>query len=388
MRRQSGLTLVELMITMVIFLIVIAAMSNIFVSLLGQFKQQSQIVATNIEGAVGLEIMRRDIESAGYGLAWNLDGAAYTEAVDSGNTAQDEQDYNDGPNNNPARGTDPAGASNPPGALRSGNNEGQGGSDVLVIKAVNIATNSASSKWTHLHSGNTVTVWQLPTGVPPNIENLENNDWAIVQRFGGNDTTLVSAGGTYKARYSAGPPAGLTAAGFAPLDSTETRVVYGIAPSTAADIRMPFNRTDYYLRTPAAPADMPTKCAAGTGILYKGTVNHADGNLTELPLLDCVADMQVAYGLDTDGDGTVNTTTDDISTLTALEVRQQVRQVRVDILAQEGQRDPAFTFGTNPMYVGFAGMGRSFNFTTSGITDWQRYRWRLYTISISPDNLR
>jgi len=382
MRRQSGLTLVELMITMVIFLIVIAAMSNIFVSLLGQFKQQSKIAETNIEGAVGLEIMRRDIESAGYGLARNLDGAAYTEAANDGSTAQNEQDYNDGPPGNPARGTDTAGASNPPGALRSGNNEGQGGSDVLVIKAVNVATNSASSKWTHLHSGNTVTEWN------PASERLENNDWAVVQRFGGNDTTLVSAGGTYKARYSAGPPAGLTSAGFAPLDSTETRVVYGIAPATAADIRMPFNRTDYYLRTPAAPADMPSQCAAGTGILYKGTVNHADGNLTELPILDCVADMQVAYGLDTDGDGTVDTTTDDISVLTAIQIRQQVRQVRVDTLAQEGQKDPTFTFGTNPIYIGVAGMGRNFDFTSSGITDWQRYRWRLYTISVSPDNLR
>jgi hypothetical protein len=151
---------------------------------------------------------------------------------------------------------------------------------------------------------------------------------------------------------------------------------------------MPFNRTDYYLRTPAAPADMPSQCAAGTGILYKGTVNHADGNLTELPILDCVADMQVAYGLDTDGDGTVDTTTDDISVLTAIQIRQQVRQVRVDTLAQEGQKDPTFTFGTNPIYIGVAGMGRNFDFTSSGITDWQRYRWRLYTISVSPDNLR
>ncbi len=46
--------------------------------------------------------------------------------------------------------------------------------------------------------------------------------------------------------------------------------------------------------------DPATKCLRGvlldTGILYKGTVNHADGLLTELPLLDCVADMQVIFG--------------------------------------------------------------------------------------------
>jgi len=384
LRKQRGLTLVELMITMVIFLIVIAAMSNIFVTLLNQFKQQSKIAETNIEGAVGLEIMRHDIESAGYGLARNLDGATYTEADNVAGTVQNEQNYNDGPNNNPARGTDPAGASNPPGALRSGNNEGQGGSDVLVVKAVNVAINNASSKWTHLHNGNTVTEWN------PSSERLNDNDWAIVHRFTSNDVILVRTdAGTptsYKARYNVGPPDSLTNANFAPPDNTETRVVYGIAQSTTGDIHMPFNRADFYIDTPDDP--MPSGCAAGTGILYKGTVNYANGSLSPMPLLDCVADMQVAYGLDTNDDGTIDNTTDDISALTAAQVRQQVKQVRVDILAQEGQMDPSFTYGINPIYVGVAGWGRSFDFTASGITDWQRYRWRLYTISVSPINLR
>ncbi len=44
-----------------------------------------------------------------------------------------------------------------------------------------------------------------------------------------------------------------------------------------------------------------------TGILYKTTVNHADGKLTYIPVLDCVLDMQVVLGWDLNGDGLIDT---------------------------------------------------------------------------------
>jgi len=69
--RQSGVTLLELLIVMGIFMIVIAAASQMFVSLLSDYKQQSKITVTNIEGILGLEMMRRDVENAGYGLPWD-----------------------------------------------------------------------------------------------------------------------------------------------------------------------------------------------------------------------------------------------------------------------------------------------------------------------------
>ena len=78
-RREEGFTLVELMITMVVFVLVIAAASSIFSSLLNQFKQQSKIIESNIEGVVGLDMMRVDVQQAGFGIPWfvesNGDGA-------------------------------------------------------------------------------------------------------------------------------------------------------------------------------------------------------------------------------------------------------------------------------------------------------------------------
>ena len=52
---HAGFTLVELLITMVVFVFVIAAASGVFTGLLTQFKQQSKIAETKIEGIVGLE---------------------------------------------------------------------------------------------------------------------------------------------------------------------------------------------------------------------------------------------------------------------------------------------------------------------------------------------
>jgi prepilin-type N-terminal cleavage/methylation domain-containing protein len=42
-KREEGFTLIELLITMVIFILVIAAGSQIFTGLLTQFKQQSKV---------------------------------------------------------------------------------------------------------------------------------------------------------------------------------------------------------------------------------------------------------------------------------------------------------------------------------------------------------
>ena len=401
---EAGFTLVELMITMVIFLIVIAAASGILTGMITQFKQQSKIAETNIEGIVGLDIMRWDIEHAGYGLPWVLGGAAYSEALNDTATTWNDQTFNDGPPNNPQRGTcpdasplicNPASSSNPPGAIRSGNGLAINGSDVLVIKAVNVATNVASSKWTHLFTGNTVTKWNSSS------ERLVTSDRVIV--LSPNTRTLIVNGANFTTRYDANTdpnPDRLMDAAFAPPDNTETYVVYGITlkgdPVVTA-LTMPFNRADFYIKTPTA--NFPSRCATGTGILYKGTISQNDGSNTpgaigqELPLLDCVADMQVVYL-------NAGAYTADISALSAQQIREQVREVRVYILAHEGQYDRDFTFDLNSrnagltpsiacltcIRVGEFGLGQDFDL--SGITNWQNYRWKVYTIVVKPINLR
>ncbi len=365
---QAGFTLVELLITMVVFVLVIAAASQIFTGLLTQFKQQSKIAETNIEGIVGLEILRQDIGHAGYGLPWAYSGTVpgYTEAAAPANIYNDTN-------------------ITPPRAVLSGNNTGTNGSDYLVIKSVNVARNDPSRKSTRLISTGPdfVRTWT------PADENLNTNDRVIVIKGGAGASlrqlVIDTVGATFYTTYGVNganliPP-------WRPSDATDNRIVYGINESGASTPSMPFNRADYYI----SAANVPARCATGTGVFVKAPVNHTSGTLTNLlPLLDCVADMQVVFGRDTGG-GAITYTDDLVGLgLTAQQIREQVREVRVYILAHEGQRDVNYTYPTNPVTVGEFGLGTpapGFDFIVRVITNWQNYRWKIYTIVVKPENL-
>jgi len=379
-RREKGFTLVELMITMVIFVVVIAAVSQIFTGLLTQFKQQSKMAETNIEGIVGLEMMRRDVERAGYGIPWVIPAtaAAYNEVPLPDTTPG--FDYNEC-----------AGACTAvPRPVVAGSGAGFNGSDEFVIRATNVARNTSSQAWTILSAGDVKT-----NGLSG--ESFANTDRVIVLSPGNsaaNARTLVvsSADNTvWRTTYNA-------TANFDPADATQTFVIYGVAPDDGgAALRMPFNRTDYYISN----SNPPLRCAANTGVLIKSVLSQSSGasggtRTDFLPLLDCVADMQIVFRFDqtVPPDGVADIVTDGIAAtgLTAQQVRERLMDIRVYILAHEGQRDPNFTYATNPVYVGDAavGGGRNFNFTTvpNPITDWQNYRWKIYTIVVVPKNLK
>lgn len=405
MRREQGFTLVELLIAVTMFIIVIASVSSVFVPLLTQFKQQSKTAETQIEGIIGLEMLRRDIKHAGFGLPWNMNLASYNEAAINDNlTDWNDSVFNDGPPNNPQRGSgtdiDTAGVSNPPGAIRS-DNVGLYTSDVLVLKAANAAINGASQKWTRLakddvkRNGPPDDVFDPLSGVA-----FDNSDRVIVISQGNSAATrrslvLPPLGDalSWKTTYNA-------TANFA-SDGEEINIIYGIKPigSPAADARMPFNRTEYYIKDPGAT--LPDQCAEGTGVLYKSDLNHSGGTHAggENPVLDCVADFQVVYTINIAG-VTSLATESYANTLTAAQIRDQIRTVTVYILAQEGQKDPtnctiANPCTDNPVTVGpNSGEGRDFDFSTIPAFNnvatnnlWQNFRWKVYTISVTMENL-
>jgi prepilin-type N-terminal cleavage/methylation domain-containing protein len=361
MKRETGFSLIELLIVIAILGFVLAAISDMFVGLLRGYKQQSKITETNIEGVIGLEMLRRDIQSAGYGLPWIIPaGTTYSEVT---NVTAPAYFYND--------------ASNPPRAILS--DFDTSGRAYLVIKAINVARNDACTKWTHLLStGGTITT----TTWTPLSENLKSTDWVIVISPGTPATTsrtLVASGGFFTTFGS------LSLAGFSSSD--ENRIIYGVDPKT---VRMPFNRADYYVNNTSVT--IPGRCAQGTGILMKAVLNQGDGGFSgsSLPLLDCVADMQVVYNLDTDLDGQANLFSNGLSPLIydAQTIRDQLKEIRVYILAHEGQRDMSYTHTINPMLVGESATGgRLFNFATNGITNWQNYRWKVYTLVVRPNSL-
>lgn len=365
--RNAGFTLVEMLLVIAIIGFVLVGTSDMFIGMLRTHRQQSRITETNIEGIIGLELLRQDLEKAGYGLPWNGTFNYLEKATDTLN-------LNDAP-------------SNPPRGIVGKNNvTGVTGilphTDYFAIKAADIATNSACGKWTFLlESGGTSTV----TWWTPSSENLSPTDRIIVISPGSPDSptarTLISGSTQFN-----------NAVAFqAPVSGPETRIIYGIDKDN--NLRMPFNRADYFVMQPAS-SQMPQRCAPGTGILYKAVLNQSNGEYSYMPLLDCVADMQVIFRATSASDSGNLTTIDyyedisDTSIFDAPGIRDRIKEVRAYILAHEGQRDTAYEHPRSTEHVGDLGYGRDFVFSAAGITDWQNYRWKIYTLVVQLDNLQ
>lgn len=360
MRTERGVSLVELLIVMALLAVLIVISSYSFPLIFKQSRKETQVVQSQIEGILGLEILRYTVEHAGFGLPSSFGGAiSYAEASSS-----PESGFNNAPSGLPK-------------PIQSGNNIDYtgyiSGSDYLVIRSSVASENAASRAWGYL-TGKGRKVFTVPKD-----ETLQSPYRVIVLRPKVDEQRakelVVSAGGFFTTYPNFD--------GFQPSSEDETYLLYGLDPDT--DLRMPFNRADFYVRR---PKEMPEYCASGTGILYKGTISQGDGRKVEMPILECVADMQVAFGIDRDGDGTAEDLLEDISSLGAAQIRQTVRIVKVSILTHEGGIDRAYRHGTKVMRVGGTDYGRDLDLERAIGADWRYYRWRLCSLHIEPRNLR
>lgn len=385
---KQGYTLIELIIVMAIFMTVIMISSAAFERIVYQSSQQSKSVETQIEGIVGLEIMRADLQQAGFGLPWSFaTGVAYQEASAATVAGVDPSTFNDG------LGVSVPG--NPPRAFVSGNSTFNSGADgaskYLVIKSILAATNGTSKKWTTVSYDKDDVRTRKQWGSAD--RDFTANERVIIVK-----NSLISTPVTRELALSSGGGFSNTFALYsspAIHHSGDTFEIYGVAPPDPVTnlLRMPFNRADYYIST---PPKMPATCASqGVGILYKATVNQGDGNFSKMPLLDCVADMQVVYGLDASGNGMSysdpNYHTTDISGYDAAKIRSELKEIRVYILAQEGKKDRFYSYPSPTVEVGerFGGVlnGRNFDLASHIGADYKQYRWKVYTIVIRPKNL-
>jgi Tfp pilus assembly protein PilW len=359
---QKGVSFIELLIVMTLVVIVLTMNTDTFGVIFRQSRQQTQAVGAQMDRIVGLEILRTDLEHAGFGLPWSFQGTInYSEASTS-----PQSTYNDA-------------ASNPPRALVSGNDLSTftlNNSDYLVIKSTIVGTSEASQQWTYITGGQQPHAW--------GSNDLSNGDRVIVlwprSITGFNKELVMDSSNNFFTTYSSSA----FSTDFSHNAATTRYVIYGVSPSTTS-LRRPFNRADYYIQRPAS---MPQACAPNTGVLYKATMNHNDeGSLFELPLIDCVADMQVIYRLDTNNDGTIDSTVNDISGLTAQQIRDRLKEVRVYILSHEGQSDRSFRFLNSTITVGEFGVGRIFNLSATIGSGWENYRWKMSTLVVKPRNL-
>lgn len=380
--KQDGFSLLEMIIVMAVFLVVVIITAIAFNTVLGKSRVVSKSEESNIEGIVSLDLFRADLAQAGYGL-FTSGTPTYTESTNA-----QAAHYNDSPSGIPRAiwGDDNVNIHDDSIVLT--------GTDYLVIKATTVGSNQASKKWTYVKGTGTSKIWGK--------NDFQASDYVIaVQQSYKNDSLvrkLFYDTTTFAKPYQAN---GAYPAPFAPYATNALYYYYGIdaiAPHT------PFNRVDYLVKR--VTSDITGSCAPGAGVLYKAMMSQSDGSMNFIPLLDCVADMQVVLGWNT----SLTPTDDSVDTYSTADgktaagvvtsvpmdnpeyIRIHLKLIKVYILAQDGGFDKDFTNTNTLMRVGDADPngGESATLTTTrDLTDamYQHYRWKLYRIVVRPTNL-
>lgn len=405
---SRGFTLIELLVVMAVFIVVIMISADAFKTILTQAAKIFRSEESNIEGVIGLEMMRHDLQQAGFGLYTETNANGYLgEATVSPASSYNETSLTVPPRavvagDNVSAATDSTSLpSDPKGIVAT--------TDYLVIKGTSVGRTDASHRWTYLTlaSGSVV-----PNKWVSNAENFASNERVLLLRRTLNATTNSLA-------IEPDPGSGASTSFYQAYSDVAFQrystnyykyVIYGLDKAGASP-RMPFNRTDYFVARPTA--NIPSVCAPNAGILYKTVVNQSDGKLTYYPVLDCVADMQVVFGWDLRNgsspgtDGLIDTWSNADGSRVAQEnaagyasqadvqaaladpaqIRASLKMIKVYVLAQNGRRDPNYT-SPSPITVGDSNqvtLTKSFDVNAMG---WQNYRWKLYRIIVRPKNLQ
>ena len=431
MNRNRGMTMIELMVSLAIVMLVIGTATTAYLKLLRSYRTQGRLAESYMANLAGLELLRYDIETAGFGLPANINGINYTEAAAAAGTTIIEP-YNPASlndSNNTANGNN-----NVPRALRAfrqsqsgfsgGNN--YAASDVLSIKSCSANINSTSKKWSMISNVSgvqpKVKAWGGTANLDPVMDftNAPNPDFLIALDSNGK---LVTNAGTWAFQFNSASPtqgfysgaSGITGSNNLP-DQGHVYYMYGLDNNAGAH-NMPFNRVDYYL---ASNPNAPSSCAQNTLTLYRSTVlqtGQNGGGLSATPLIDCVRDFQVAFGIDTDPSGNVTGTSvqwqSDLrqnalfaagingavnnAQMTAAQIQQYLREVRVFVLYSEGLGDTSSASlasantNSNFRFTGTLTLGNSngvpqlSTFTPTGAQ--QQYRWKIIEIDVKPNNL-
>jgi prepilin-type N-terminal cleavage/methylation domain-containing protein len=349
---QKGVTLTELLVVLAIFSIVIAGVYAVYVTQVKHTTREHRVAESEMELDIIKNFMERDIAMAGYGLADDYSPCTFAPTAVSA--------------------TD-------------------GNPDILTLMGTALGSLSRGAQsWSYITSDDisppTFKTWGDAR------EDIQGGDRIIY--IEPNTKSLLTSGGCPDPtawRFTYTPP---------PSSPTTVRgnLVYGLYNYSAGitEATQPYYAVRYYIGSGTSPST----CAGGTNSLLRAESRTSAAPSSGDPVLDCVRDLQVAFGLDTNDDGDIDCW-DNGGTRTATytdirDFRKRLKQVRVYMLVQIGRRDPdreVYTAGVDDTFrVGDASLvacdGGTVGWDVTLTAEQRWYRWRVVSLSITPRNLR
>ena len=368
---KKGMTLLELLVVMAILVVVITGALTFLSSLTKRSSQETARSKTSQTGLISDLILIRDIAMAGMGVPVEVGGQFV-----------------------PIGGMLPGGT-NP-------NNTGQNGSDQLMIKGAVISSGANDYfKWgynvNYIISGSSnIIVSALPDPLNPTLPpySPDVQDLFTLSRAGyrhpfqnGDMVVFLDAETKQLLGSNVYNVSGVGATGFNVAPNTDFTIRdYGSLIFSLGGIGVVnFNDyltnrfTGYRLSAGTQPQCAPNTCSLLR--VYGGAMD---------PILDCILDFQVQFGLIDATTGNV-TWLNDISATSAALLKDQLKIVRIFIVKQMGKRDPKYFYPFNtipnaaiPLFsVNSNGNVVNARSGVINLTNAQRqYHWRLITLDI------
>jgi prepilin-type N-terminal cleavage/methylation domain-containing protein len=351
--RTGGFTLLEILVSLLVFGILGATIYSAYVTQMQHTSREYVTAQGDMELEIAKNILERDIVMAGFGLADD-----FSEVTEANGGVEPVYVA-------PARGIAAANGV----AVATVLND-QDAADELILTGTGLGLTSRVSQ-----------AWSASVTAPDGTRALLT--WDDPRENFRNDDNYIAIDNPFTKKLDAGWPYIFDPSLTVSVWGTGT-VLYGVSTDAAATF--PYTAVRYYLGGSVFPAH----CAAGTVSLLRASSRDTATPGNGDPFFSCVLNMQVVLGLDTDDDHNIDMWDEGgvaAAALTQKSLRKQLKQVRVYILMQNGNRDESLQ-GPASMLVGDAALGIGQTITFDTAQSQEKYRWKLVTISVTPRNLR
>jgi len=386
-KKRGAFTLVELLIALALFLIIGSLLFYLIIRALRSFSAEAGTTKKSVEVSINVAPITFDLKHIGYGISTNetslvlsyCNGSLNPQNPACNETRYLNQKYRRYPVDNKTL------------LLKETPN---------IMRSPYVVPSMAFVLWNGTKA----------TGYPKRWRSLvESYPYCI---WLGDNKTLVDESACNETTYTG------IAAGF-PLDYN----------ASCSDLDNPICCKDqnctgiaYYLMPPTTSSHVMKSCVKGTYIFYRETAYRNDnssnktylygnsfgGSIYHVPLINCVSDWDMWFGIDTNGDGkpekwineipyidTSATVINNATILTNADLRKKLRVIKMYLLVQSTYSpDPTYDYclhanctADENYVVTTLPNGELIYLKTPkervGNTDWTMYKWRVVEITVT-----